>query len=189
MALPGPPARSEELTKGREGRGLAGDLGASPAPVSSREGLWDTGHGVLLKKSHSYLIPFPHPIKPHAIWLSLSYLRQVSHHLCPSVLETGLSHGLVWSADRNEELKHLLEFLRIRAMMMLTIGLLGLCLLQSLQSGIYCVWNIPQPSLLLQHHGLCDSGVMGPPFCLSTRAGLLLPRYLEVFRRISFSKP
>lgn len=94
---------------------------------------------------------------------------------------------LVWSAGRNEKLKHLLEFLRIRAMMMLTTGLLGLCLLGSLQPDIYCMWNIPQPSLL-QHHALCDSGFLGPPFCLSIRAGLLLPRDLEVFRRISFSK-
>lgn len=52
---------------------------------------------------------------------------------------------LVWSTGRNEELKHLLEFLRIRAMIMLTTGLLGLCLLCSLQSGIYCVWNISSP--------------------------------------------
>ena len=95
---------------------------------------------------------------------------------------------LVQSAGRNEEPKHLLEFLRIRATMMLTTGLLGLCLLHSPQTDIYCVWNIPKLSLLPQHHGLCDSGVIGPPFHLSDRAGLLLPRYPEVFRRISLSK-
>lgn len=86
------PSRSEELTKGREGIG-DGDLRASPVPVSLRERWLDTRQRVLLKKSHSHFLPFPHPIKPHAIWLSLSYLRQVSHHLCPSVLEAGFSHG------------------------------------------------------------------------------------------------
>lgn len=95
------PSRSEELTKGREGRGLAGDLGTSPVPVSLRERLLDTRQRVLLKKSH-YFVPFPHPIKPHAIWLSLSYLRQVSHHLCPSVLEAGLSHGHPGMVSRQE---------------------------------------------------------------------------------------
>lgn len=102
MALSGPPARSKELTKGREGRGLTGDFGVSPVPVSPREGLWDTGRGVLLKRSRSYLVPFPLPIKPHAIWLSPSYLRQVSHHLCPSVLEAGLSHGHPGVVSRQE---------------------------------------------------------------------------------------
>lgn len=75
MALLGPLVRSEELTKGREGSRLAGDLGASPVSVSPREGLWDAGQGMLLKKSHSYFVPFPHPIKLHATWLSPSYLR------------------------------------------------------------------------------------------------------------------
>lgn len=82
--------------------GLPGDLGASPVPVSPSEGLWDTGQGVLLKKSHSYLIPFSHPIKPHAIWLTPSYLRHVSHHLCPSVLEGVLSHGHPGAVSRQE---------------------------------------------------------------------------------------
>lgn len=73
-------------------------------------------------------------------------------------------------------------------MMMLTTGLLGLRWLRFPQPDIYCMWNIPKPSIL-QHHDLCDAGVMGPPFHLSTRAELLLTRYLDVFRRISFSKP
>lgn len=81
---------------------------------------------------------------------------------------------LVWSAGRNKEPKHLLEFLRIRTMMMPTTGLLGLCLLHSLHPDIYCVWNVPEPSLL-QHHSLSDSGVVGPPFHHFTRAGLLFP--------------
>lgn len=80
---------------------------------------------------------------------------------------------LVLSADRNEKLKHLFEFLKKASNYDIdnddidnwAVG----AAFASLPTARYLLpMEYLSASVLLQHHDLCDSGVRGLPFHLST---------------------